>query len=489
MKDQSKDTAVGVAEPLVSTNSGRITAESVVPHVGHYRWTICALLFFASTLNYMDRSVLGLLLPTLKDPIKGIGLTQGQYGIIVGIFACAYAFGYLVMGNFVDRVGTKKGYAIAVSIWTLAAMSHFLVTVPVIATHMGAGAQALAHFLALIPLIGKGAWIANLAAVSGAVIGFGVARFMLGLGESGNFPAAIKTVAEWFPRKERALATGVFNSGTNIGAMIAPFLVGFVVVRFGWRFAFLGTSSFALVWLALWLLIYRRPEQHPSLSAAELAYINADPSETAVAKVRWASLLNRRQTWAFLIGKAMTDPIWWFFLFWLPDFLNTKFHLSITKMGGALIIIYTACMFGSVLGGWLPAKLIGMGWSLNKARKTSMFFYACLITPIMFAGSTSHIWIAIALISLATATHQAWSANLFTLSSDMFPRRAVGSVVGIGGFGGSIAMMFFGPAVGFLLEMTNNNYAPVFIISGSAYLLAILIIQLLAPKLSPANFD
>ncbi len=493
MKDQSKETVVGVAEPPVSTTSGMNhagAAESLVARVGNYRWTICALLFFASTLNYMDRSVLGLLLPTLqKLPPEGIGLTQVQYGIIVSIFSLAYALGYLVAGNFVDRVGTKKGYAVAVAIWTLAAMSHFLVTVPAIANNLGAGAQSLAHFLSRVPLIGKGAWIANIAAVSGAVIGFGIARFVLGLGESGNFPAAIKTVAEWFPKKERALATGIFNSGTNIGATVAPFLVGFLVVRFGWRYAFLGTSFFAMVWLVFWLLIVRRPEQHPKVSPAELAYINSDPSESATTKIKWLSLLKHRQTWAFVIGKAMTDPIWWFFLFWLPGFLYTKFHLSIAKMGLPLLIIYNVCTVGSILGGWLPAKFLSMGWSLNKARKTAMLIYACLITPIMLTGRAPNIWVAIALISLATATHQAWSANLFTLASDMFPRRAVASVVGIGGFGGSIAMMFFGTLVGYLLELTNGNYVPVFILAGSAYLVAILVIQLLAPKLSPANVD
>jgi ACS family hexuronate transporter-like MFS transporter len=479
------ETSVGVAEPSVRAG----IAQTAVAHVGHYRWVICALLFFASTLNYMDRSVLGLLLPTLqKLPPDGIGLTQVQYGMIVSIFSLAYALGYLVAGNFVDRVGTKKGYAVAVAIWTLAAMSHFLVTVPAIANHLGAGAQSLAHFLSRVPLIGKGAWIANIAAVSGAVIGFGIARFILGLGESGNFPAAIKTVAEWFPKKERALATGIFNSGTNIGATVAPFLVGFLVVRFGWRYAFLGTSFFALIWLALWLAIYRRPEQDPKVSPAELAYINTDPPESAT-KIPWLSLLSHRQTWAFLLGKVMTDPIWWFFLFWLPGFLYTKFHLSITAMGLPLLIIYNVCTAGSILGGWLPAKFLSMGWSLNKARKVSMFIYACLITPIMFTGATSNIWVAIALISLATSAHQAWSANLFTLTSDMFPRRAVASVVGIGGFGGSMAMMFFGTFVGYLLELTNNNYVPVFVLAGSAYLVAILVIHLLVPKLSTAKVD
>jgi ACS family hexuronate transporter-like MFS transporter len=485
----NNETTVGVAEPALSggVHSASV-AESVVVQVGRYRWIICALLFFATTLNYMDRQVLALLLPILQDPLRGIGLTQVQYGMIVSMFSCSYALGYLVAGNFVDRVGTKKGYAVAVAIWTLAAMSHFLVTVPAITDHLGAGAQAAARFLPHIPLIGKTAWIANIAALSGAVVGFGIARFVLGLGQCGNFPAAIKTVAEWFPRKERALATGIFNSGTNIGATIAPFLVGFLVLRFGWRYAFLGTSFFAPVWFVLWLAVYRRPQDEPRVSPAELAYINSDPPEPA-SKVAWARLLPHRQTWAFLVGKFITDPIWWFFLFWLPGFLYTKYGLSITAMGLPLLIIYNVSTVGSVLGGWLPAKFLSIGWSLNKARKVSMLIYAIAIVPIMTAGHAQNIWVAIALISLATSAHQAWSANLFTLVSDMFPRRAVASVVGIGGFGGAIAMMFFGTFVGLLLKWTNNNYIPVFILSGSAYLLAILVIHLLAPKLSVAKLD
>lgn len=486
MSESSNNTGTGLAEATAVKTAS--VAQSVADKIGHYRWVICGLLFFATTLNYMDRQVLALLLPTLQDPIKGIGLTQVQYGMVVSIFSCAYALGYLVAGNFVDRVGTKKGYAVAVGIWTLAAVSHFLVTVPAIANSLGSGAQAVARMLSHIPLIGQGAWVANIAALSGAVIGFGIARFVLGLGESGNFPAAIKTVAEWFPKKERALATGIFNSGTNIGATVAPFLVGFLAVRFGWRYAFLGTTFLAAVWLVLWLLIYRRPQEHPKVSAGELAYINSDPPEV-VTKIAWARLIPHRQTWAFLCGKFITDPIWWFFLFWLPGFLYTKYGLSITKMGLPLLIIYNVCTVGSVVGGWLPAKFLSMGWSLNRARKTAMLIYAIAIVPIVLIGKAPNIWVAIGLISLACSAHQAWSANLFTLASDMFPRRAVASVVGIGGFGGAIAMMFFGPFVGLLLKITNNNYIPVFILSGSAYLVAILVIHLLAPKLSTANVD
>jgi ACS family hexuronate transporter-like MFS transporter len=476
-----------LAEATAGVESTSLSG-SVEARIGNYRWTIAGLLFFATTLNYMDRQVLALLLPTLQDPVRGIGLTQVQYGMIVSIFSGAYAVGLLLAGNFIDRIGTKKGYAGAVILWSVAALSHFFVTIPRITDKLGSTAHFLVRTFEHVPLIGTSGWIANLGKLSGAVIGFCIVRFLLGLGEAGNFPAAIKTTAEWFPKKERALATGIFNSGTNIGATIAPFLVGFVVLRFGWRYAFLTTGFFALVWLVVWLKIYRPPQQDPHVSAAELAYINSDPPEST-EKIPWAKLFPHRQTWAFLCGKLMTDPIWWFYLYWLPGFLYAKYGLSITKMGLPLLIIYNACTIGSVFGGWLPSKFIGMGWSLNRARKTAMLIYACGMVPIMFIGLASNIWVAIGLISVATSFHQAWSCNLFTLASDMFPRRAVASVVGIGGFGGACAMMFFGTFVGFILKVTGNNYVPVFLIAGSAYLLAILTIHLLVPKLSPVNLD
>ena len=285
------------------------------------------------------------------------------------------------------------------------------------------------------------------------------------------------------PRKERALATGIFNSGTNIGATLAPFAVGFILYRLGWRYAFLTTSFFAIIWLVLWLTIYRSPKNSPSLSAAELAYINSDPIQPT-SKVAWTRLFPHRQTWAFVAGKVLTDPIWWFYLYWLPGFLHERFGLTITKMGLPLLVIYNACTIGSVFGGWLPVRFISMGWSVNRARKISMFIYALAITPIMLIGRTHSLWQAVALLSLATAAHQAWSANLFTLASDMFPRRAVASVVGIGACGGSVSMMFFGLFIGFVLQLTHGNYVPVFLIAGSAYLVAIGVIQLLAPKLA-----
>jgi MFS transporter, ACS family, hexuronate transporter len=473
--------------PGTDPESG-FTLRSLSAKVGNYRWTICGLLFFATTLNYMDRQVLALLLPTLQDSVKGIGLTQVQYGMIVSVFSFAYAVGLLLAGNTIDRVGTKKGYAGAVILWSFAAMSHFFVTVPRITKKLGSAAHLLAGALEHLPLIGKSSTIASIGTLSGVVIGFGFARFLLGLGEAGNFPAAIKATAEWFPKKERALATGIFNSGTNIGATIAPFLVGFVVLRFGWHYAFLTTGFFALIWLVLCLTVYRPPQQDSHVSIAELAYINSDPPESA-EKIPWTRLFPHRQTWAFLCGKLMTDPIWWFYLYWLPGFLHAKYGLSIARMGLPLLIIYNVCTIGSVFGGWLPSKFIGMGWSLNRARKTAMLIYACGIVPIMFIGHAPNIWVAIGLISMATSCHQTWSCNLFTLASDMFPRRAVASIVGIGGFGGACAMMFFGTFVGFILKVTDSNYVPAFILAGSAYLLAILAIQLLAPRLTPANLD
>ncbi len=458
------------------------------PKQSSYRWKICALLFFATTLNYMDRQVLGLLKPTLQDPIRGIGLTEIQFAAIVSIFSAAYAIGLLIAGNFIDRVGTRIGYAVALSVWTIASISHTLVRFSAITGALHRLAIVTAHLLGHLPGLASAHWIRSLANISGAVIGFGIVRFVLGLGEAGNFPAAIKAVAEWFPARERALATGIFNSGTNIGATLAPFAVGFLVFEWGWQSAFLGTSLFALIWLVLWLSIYRSPEKNPHVSVGELAFIHSDPVQPTT-KIAWSHLLPHRQTWAFLIGKVITDPIWWFYLYWLPGFLSQRFGLSITKMGLPLLVIYNVCTVGSVLGGWIPARFIAMGWSLNRARKTAMLLYAMAIVPIVFIGQTHTLWQAVALISLATAAHQAWSANLFTLASDMFPRRAVASVVGIGACGGSVAMMFFGLFVGLVLQMTHGNYTPLFLLAGFAYLLAILFIHLLAPRLAIARID
>ena len=422
-----------------------VPASGPVDRIGRYRWRICALLFFVTTLNYVDRQVLGVLAPELQ---RVIGWNELQYGDIVTAFQAAYAIGLLLAGGFIDRVGTRIGYASAIGLWSLATIGHAAVR---------------------------------------TVLGFGFARFMLGLSEAANFPAAIKTVAEWFPRKERALATGIFNSGANIGAIIAPLAAPWIAVTLGWQWAFIILGSLSALWVIPWMMIYRRPEDHPKLSVAELAYIRSDPSEPTV-KVPWAHLVAHRQTWAFLIGKFLTDPIWWFFLFWLPKFLNTKHGLSLTELGWPLVIIYNMSMVGSVVGGWLPAQFLKKGWSLNRARKTSMLICALTVVPIVFAANAANLWVAVALIGLATASHQGWSANIFTMVSDTFPKRAVASVVGIGGFGGAVGGMVIATFTGFVLQFTGS-YVPMFIIAGSAYLVALLIIHLILPRLEPAELD
>jgi len=397
-----------------------------------YRWRICAMLFFATTINYIDRQVLGVLAPYLQTVI---GWNEIQYGYIVTSFQAAYAIGLLVSGGVIDRLGTRIGYAISIAIWSLAAMSHALVQ---------------------------------------SVIGFAAARFALGLGEAGNFPAAIKTVAEWFPRKERALATGIFNSGSNVGAIVAPLAVPWITLRLGWHWAFLFTGFLSATWLIAWLTVYRRggtPVQ--------------DDEETA-SKLPWGHLLAYRQTWAFLLGKFITDPVWWFLTFWLPKFLNSEHGLTLTDIGPPLVAIYVMADCGSIAGGWIASVFLRRGWSANRARKSAMLICASAVVPVIFAAKARNLWTAVALLGLAAASHQGWSANLFTLVSDMFPRRAVASVVGIGGFGGAVAGMLIATFTGFLLQFTGS-YVPLFVMASSAYLLALLVIHLLVPKLQPAD--
>jgi ACS family hexuronate transporter-like MFS transporter len=418
------------------------TAHATGP-VGRYRWRICALLFFATTINYMDRQIFGLLAPVLQ--VK-IGWTEIQYGYIVTAFQAAYAIGLLFMGGFIDRVGTRLGYAIAIGVWSLSAMAHALVR---------------------------------------SAFGFGVVRFALGLGESGNFPAAIKTVAEWFPKKERALATGIFNGGANFGAIVAPLVVPWLTLRFGWQWAFMFTGIFSLIWILFWLSTYRKPGTHASLSQSELAYIQSDP-QGATTKIAWAALLPHRQTWAFIVGKFLTDPIWWFYLYWVPKFLNEKHGLAFGKMGPPLVVIYVMADAGSIGGGWLSCLFLNRGWSLNHARKGAMLICALCVVPIVFASRVDGMWQAVLLLGLASAAHQGWSANIFTLVSDMFPQRAVASVVGIGGFGGAVGGMVIATFTGFLLQMTGS-YLPVFVMAGFAYLTALSVIHLLAPNLEPAQ--
>lgn len=413
--------------------------------IGRYRWLICALLFCATTINYIDRQVLAIL--TTDETFKHtIGWNDAQYGFVNTAFQAAYAIGLLVVGNLMDRFGTRKGFSLAIIWWSVAAMCHSLAR---------------------------------------SAFGFGAARFALGLGEAGNFPASIKTVAEWFPRKERALATGIFNSGSNVGAIVAPLAVPWIAINYGWQLAFIITGTLGFIWLVFWLIIYRRPDEHPKLSRAELQHIQSDPPEPTT-KIPWARLVPHRQTWAFAIGKFLTDPIWWVYLFWLPKFLNTNYGLNITQIGLPLVVIYLSADVGSIGGGWLSGAFIKRGWSVNKGRKAAMFICALAVVPIMFAAHAANLWVAVALISMAAAAHQGWSANIFTMVSDMFPRSAIGSVVGIGGMTGSIGGMLIQTAVGLILYYTSS-YQPIFIIAGSAYLVALSIMHLLVPRLEPAR--
>ena len=413
--------------------------------VGNVRWTIVALIFFATTINYIDRQVIGILAPYLQ---KEIGWNDIEYGYIITAFTAAYAIGLLLIGRIIDVIGTKTGYATVLTGWSFAAIGH---------------------------------------ALASSALGFGIARFALGLFEAGNFPAAIKTVAEWFPKKERALATGVFNAGSNVGAVIAPLIVPWLVLTWGWQEAFFFTGAIGLIWLVFWYWLYEKPRRHKKLSSTELEYIESDPADTQ-QKIPWKELLKYRGTWAFAIGKLLTDPAWWFYLYWIPSFLNKNYGVTLDKIGVPLIIIYVMADVGSIGGGWLSSSFIKHGWSINKGRKTAMLICALIVVPIMFASAASYEWIAVALLSLATAAHQGWSANLFTLVSDIFPRKAVASVVGLGGTFGAIGGMFIATAAGFILQYTGS-YMILFIIAGSLYLIALLIINLLLPEIKEIEFN
>ncbi|HTH38948.1 MAG TPA: MFS transporter [Pyrinomonadaceae bacterium] len=434
--------------------------------VGHYRWMICALLFFAATVNYVDRQVLGLLKGTLQHEF---GWNEIDYSWIVFSFQTAYAIGLLFVGRLMDRFGTKKGFTASIIVWSIAAVLHAF------AVPIGAATAAVLNLFGVIST--------STAFVS--VLGFIFVRFLLGLGEAGNFPASIKTVAEWFPKKERALATGIFNSGTNVGALATPLVVPKIVEYWGWWEAFIITGLLGFIWLAFWLVMYRKPEEHPKLSKSELDYIQSDPPEPVV-KIPWARLFPHRQTWAFAIGKFMTDPIWWVYLFWLPDFLQKQHGLDIKSFGPPIAAIYIIADVGSIGGGYISSKLIKMGWTINKSRKTAMLICALAVIPIVIASTTSNLWLAVILIGIAAAAHQGWSANIFTIASDMFPKQAVGSVVGIGGMFGAIGGMCISPLVGYILQ-TTGSYVPIFIIAASTYLVALLVIHLLAPNLEPAR--
>jgi ACS family hexuronate transporter-like MFS transporter len=407
------------------------------PHKsGHVRWLICALLFFAASVNYMDRQVIGLLKPTLQVQF---GWTEEGYSNIVFAFQFAYGASLLFIGKLIDRLGTRKGFSWAVLFWSLAAMAH---------------------------------------AAAGSVFQFAVARFSLGIGEAASFPASVKAVAEWFPKRERALATGIFNSGTNIGAILAPLVVLWITVRFGWQMAFIATGALGMIWIAAWLALYQRPENSRLVSAGELALIKSDPAEPAAAAVPWRTLLRLRQAWAVGLGKFFTDPFWYLYLFWMPDFLSRNLKLDLRGMALPLFLIYSGASVGSVAGGWLSSWLINRGWSVNASRKTALAVCAVAVTPIMLAARTGNAWVAVSLVALAAAAHQGWSANIYTLASDMFPRDAVASVVGFA----TLLGMLIAKVVGYILQRTGS-YVLIFILAGMAYLIALGFVQILAPRM------
>lgn len=422
-------------------------------NIGNYRWRICALVFFATTINYLDRQVISLLKDDYLEPI--FGWSESDYANIVIAFQLSYAIGLLGAGFIIDRIGTKTGYAASLIAWSVAAVVH---------------------------------------AFARSTSGFAAARAFLGLSEAGNFPAAIKTTAEWFPKKERALATGIFNSGTNVGAILAPLTVPLIALKLGWEWAFILTGMIGFVWLIFWYAMYDVPSKHPKLSAAELAYIQSDSEEEVPQesgeKVSWLKLLSFRQTWAFFFGKLLTDPIWWFYLFWLPSFLNKEYGMSKTQLAFPLVVVYTMTTFGSIFGGWLSGAFIKKGWTVYRSRKTAMFIFALFAIPVVSAQALGTInpWLAILIIGLAASAHQAWSANIYTTASDAFPKKAIASVIGIGGMAGALGGIFIARAAGSLLDhykalgSIETGYYIMFIICGSAYLLAWTIMHLLTPR-------
>ena len=415
--------------------------------MGRYRWVICAMLFAATSINYVDRQIIGVLKPTLQ---LEFGWTESSYGDLVFWFQAAYALGYVGFGRVIDKIGARLGYAAAVALWTAAHIAHAMVS---------------------------------------TVGGFIAVRFALGLGESGNFPAGLKAIAEWFPKQERALATGILVAGTNIGAIMTPLIVPFITYRWGWRAAFIVTGSFSLIWLILWLRIYRRPQEHSKVSAGELAYINSDSPANpdgprAVTNMTWRALLRVPETWAYALARFLIDPIWWMFLFWLPDFFVKRYNLDLEHFGPPLVVVYLVSDAGSISGGWLSSRLIRLGYTVNRARKLTMLLASVLVLPVMFAMYADNLWLAVAMVGVATAGHQAFSATLYTFPSDVFPRQAVGTVVGIGGTAGAIGGMLMAKYAGWVLDGIGS-YTPIFIVAGSVYILALIVVHSLSPRLKP----
>ena len=418
--------------------------------IGNYRYRILGLLMFATTINYFDRSLIGVMAPTLE---KMFEWTNSDYANIMISFKVAYAIGLLTMGGIIDRIGTKKGYTLSIVIWSVFGMLHALVR------------------------------------PGFSVIGFAAARFGLGIGEAGSFPAAIKTTAEWFPKKDRAFATGLFNAATSIGAIAAPFVIGWIVHENGknWQIPFLITGVLSTIWVILWLRIYKKPEVHPNVTKEELAYIQEDSEVENEEKLPWKSVLNKRQTWAFSIAK-ITDAVWYFYLFWGAKFLADSFGVNIKNIALPFFIIYILADVGSVLGGYLSGALMRKGWTVNKARKRTLLICALIILPVSFVAFTESKWVAVFLIGLAAGGHQAWSANVFTLVSDVFPKKAIASVVGIGGMVGMIAGILADMVLGSVLDTAGNSgYFWAFLIAGSLYLIVLGIVHLLMPRMTPLD--
>jgi ACS family hexuronate transporter-like MFS transporter len=427
--------------------SARATVAAAASKIKNLRWYICGLLFFATTVNYIDRQALGAIAPELQ---KAIHWSEPEYSQMVNAFQIAYAVMFLFWGRIIDRIGVRLGFAIAVVIWSLAGMSH---------------------------------------ALAATALGFSMARFLLGIGEAANFPASIKAVAEWFPKKERSFATGVFNAGTNVGAIIAPAAAILLYENVGWRSVFIFTGAVGFIWLIFWWAFYQRPEDHARLSTEEFNLIRQDEEKPLTEKTPMLSLLKFRQTWAFSLGKLLTDPVWWFYLFWLPKFLSSNYGINGRARIPYLTAVYILADVGSVFGGWLATALIKRGWELNRARKLSLFIFAFIMPLVTVAYYSKSAWVAVILIGVAAGAHQGWSANLFTLTADMFPRKAVGSVVGIGSCAGALGGVLMSTYVGQLLDKNPNYYLPMFIIAGTTYLVAWGAIQMLAPKLEPARVD
>ena len=413
------------------------------PPPGKYRWVIMWLLFAAMVINYVDRQMIGVLKPTLQTEF---GWSETDYADVVFWFQASYAVAYLFWGRIMDKVGARWGFGVAFLIWQVGHMMH-------------GAARDLSHFI--------------------------MARAILGVGEAGGFPGGIKAVAEWFPKKERAFATGLFNAGTNIGAIVTPLLVPVLVLSVGWQMSFVITGLLGLIWLPIWLLVYRRPREQKKVTPAELAWIEQDPADV-VEKIGWKKLLTVKETWAYAAGKFLIDPIWWMFLFWLPDFLGKRYGLDLLTFGPPLVAIYLLSDVGSVGGGWLSSRLMHRGMSINSARKITMLICALCAVPVAFAAFASNVWLAVLIIGLATAAHQGFSANLYAFPGDVFPRGAVGSVVGIGGMLGGIGGMIMAKYAGFVLEKIGT-YTPIFIVAASAYLVALLVIHLISPKYAPAK--